>query len=129
MVPVRELRELRYVHTIVFVTDRRPSAAVALAMRFNANVRVLVLAPRAQSARVEQLNASWADLGAHSNATSGWDATYRQGAPGGEMGAGLGHRVGPHHPDYALCSLACVCVQPAATTSSATIGGWRSVLS
>ena len=70
------------VHTIAFVTDRLPSAAIKLALRFNANVRVLVLAPRTQRAQVQALGASWADLNAHDNRTRAWASIYRQAAPG-----------------------------------------------
>ena len=48
---VARLSELT-LHTIAFVTDRRPSPAVALAVRFNPGVRVLVVTPRAQREQV-----------------------------------------------------------------------------
>ena len=75
---VARLNELS-VHTIAFVTDRRPSAAVALAVRFNPGVRVLVIAPRAQRERVLALGCSWADI--HANATRAWGGMDVQGAP------------------------------------------------
>ena len=82
--PLPRLNELQ-LHTIVFVTDRQPSRAVALAVRHNPGVRVLVIAPQSQRMNVLALNANFADLNEHSNRTSGWDATFRQGSPGSRV--------------------------------------------
>ena len=79
--PLPLLSKLR-LHTIAFVTDRRPSAAVALAAKFNPAVQILVLAPRAQREHVLALNVSWADSDVQPNLWDNWNATYRQGAPG-----------------------------------------------
>ena len=75
------LRDLR-VHTITFVTDRRPSSAVALASQLHPLARVLVLAPRTQRERVMQLGATWVDLNEHANRTAAFGIGYRQGSPG-----------------------------------------------
>jgi hypothetical protein len=79
--PLPRLHELR-LHTIAFVTNRQPSSAVALAVRSNPNIRVLVLAPKAQQANVLALNAVWADLDSFTNLTAPWEPIFRQGSPG-----------------------------------------------
>ena len=81
MAPLPLLRDLR-VHTVAFVTNRRPSAAVRLAASFNPGVRVLVLAPRSQKDRVEQLGATWADFNQHANHTAAFEVGFKQGSPG-----------------------------------------------
>ena len=75
---VARLSELTLL-TIAFVTDRRPSPAVALAVRFNPGVRVLVVTPRAQREQVLALGCSWADI--HANVTAAWGGMDVQGAP------------------------------------------------
>ena len=75
------LRTMR-LHTIMFVTDRRPSAAVALAAHYHPLARVLVLTPSAQRQRVLELGATWADLYEHANRTAPFSAGFRQGSPG-----------------------------------------------
>jgi len=75
------LNELSF-STIVFVTNRRPSAAIALAARFNPAVNVRVLTPSGQRERVRALGGSWSDLSAHDNRSRAFTAIYRQGAIG-----------------------------------------------
>ena len=70
------------IHTIAFITDRRPSATVALAARSNPGVRILVLAPREQQQRVVELGATWMDFYEHANRTARFEERFRQGSPG-----------------------------------------------
>lgn len=67
-------------HTIAFITDRTPTAAPALAVRYNPRAKVLVLALAEHRERVRAMGAHWADVYAHANATRLF--AYRQSAPG-----------------------------------------------
>mmetsp|Transcript_51790 Transcript_51790/g.119030 ORF Transcript_51790/g.119030 Transcript_51790/m.119030 type:complete len:340 (-) Transcript_51790:224-1243(-) len=69
-------------HTIVFVSSKVPTAAVALAVRSNPGIVVLVLAPASQRRRVHDLGATWANVDEHDNELRAWNETYRQSAPG-----------------------------------------------
>ena len=71
-----------FLHAIAFVTDRRPSAAVQLAVRHNPGVSVFVLAPPAQRERVLALNATWVNFHDYGNRVSAFQAAFRQGSPG-----------------------------------------------
>lgn len=77
------LQDLESLHTIAFVTDRRPSPAVLLARQFNPNSRILVIAPRTQRDFVTgTLNVTWADFDAHATRTVAFSKLFKQGAPG-----------------------------------------------
>ena len=79
--PLPLLSEL-HLASIIFVTNRRPSAAVALAARTNAAAHVRVLTTPDQRSRTVQLGASWSDLTAQLNRSRAFVATYRQGTLG-----------------------------------------------